>query len=285
MSSNGKQKNINTYKNLTINRKIMNEFGQNTPPEAEIEKSKKLTREEVEARLANGENLENLDIKDLDLAGLNLEGKSFRGSDIRGVIFYREKRSEDNKIIETRTNIKNADFTDAIIADLAREIFFGRVDAEGANFGYTEDLISRRNRHIEYKKSGKAPTTEDTGGLFNFNGSEGNFKKTKWTNVDFGGGSGYDAIFPNADLSEAEIVGSDLTEMDFSTVKIDGVKIKDPLSLQGMKINEQQISSIVQAIELTDEKERLEFLKEVKDKGPGKALEDFFGMIIMETKD
>jgi len=56
----------------------MNEFRQGTSPEAKIEKPKKITREEIETRLAHGENLENLDMKDLDLAGLDFEGRSFR---------------------------------------------------------------------------------------------------------------------------------------------------------------------------------------------------------------
>jgi uncharacterized protein YjbI with pentapeptide repeats len=253
-------------------------------PKLEALEPKKLTREEIESRLANGENLENLNLTDLNLAGLNLEGKSFRGSDIRGMSLYREEKKEDGTLVEIQTNIKGADFTDATIADFGPEVFFERVNAEGAIFGFTEDLISRRNRHIEYKKSGRAPGAEDTGELLKFNGSEGNFKKTKWINVDFGGGSGYESTFSDADLSESIMEGSDLTGMDFSTTKIDSIKIKDPMSLSGLIINEQQIPIMVQAIELTDEKAQREFLEEVKNKGPQKALEDFFLVVIVEIK-
>lgn len=248
------------------------------PPE--VEKPQKLTREEVEERLANGESLENLYLVDLDLAGLDFEGKSFRGSDIRGVVFYGEKRGEDGKIIELITNLRCVDFIDATIGDLGPETIFARVKAEGAIFGFTEDLISRRDRHAELKKSGERPGETDSGGLYNFNGGGGNFRKTKWNNINFGGGSGYEAIFPGADLSEAEIVGSDLAGIDFSTTKIEGIKIKNLLSLQGLIIAEQQIDTLARAIELNDEKKRQEFVEEIKQKGSRKALEDYFGVII-----
>ncbi len=258
----------------------MDEFGQGAPPEVAAEKLKKLTREEVEVRLARGENLEDLYLVDLDLAGLNFEGKSFRGSDIRGVYFYGEKRGEDGKIIELITNLRRADFTDVTIADTGQDTIFGRVEAEGATFGFTEDLISRRNRHAAMNNSGERPEAVDSGGLYGFNGGGGNFKKTKWNNIDFGGGSGCEAIFPGADLTDAEIVGSDLAGIDLSTTKIDNIKIKDPLSLQSLVITEQQADTLAMAIELSDEKERQEFSEEVKQRGPRKALEDYFKVIV-----
>jgi len=258
----------------------MDEFGQGAPPEVAAEKLKKLTREEVEVRLARGENLEDLYLVDLDLAGLNFEGKSFRGSDIRGVYFYGEKRGEDGKIIELITNLRRADFTDVTIADTGQDTIFGRVEAEGATFGFTEDLISRRNRHAAMNNSGERPDAADSGGLYGFNGGGGNFKKTKWNNIDFGGGSGCEAIFPGADLSEAEIISSDLSGLDFSTTKIEGIKIKDPLLLEGLIIIAEQADTLARAIELSNEKERLEFTDEIKQKGSRKALEDYFKMII-----
>jgi uncharacterized protein YjbI with pentapeptide repeats len=236
----------------------------------------------VEERLARGESLENLALTDLDLAGLDFEGKSFRGSDIRGVIFYGEKLGEGGKIIELITNLRRADFTDATIAGFGPETIFGRVEAEGAIFGFTEDLISRRNRHAELKKSGERSEAADSGGLYNFNGGGGNFKKTKWNNIDFAGGSGCEAIFPGADLSEAEIVGSDLAGIDFSTTKIDDIKIKYPLSLRGLLLTAKQADTLAQAVELSNERERQEFAEEIKQKGPRKALEDYFGVIVAE---
>jgi uncharacterized protein YjbI with pentapeptide repeats len=262
----------------------MNEFEKSAPPEVVAEKLKKLTREEVEALLTRGEDPENLNLIDLDLAGLNFEGKKFSGSDIRGVYFYGKKRNENNEVIELITNLRNSNFTDATIGDLGPETIFCQVEAEGAIFGFTEDLISRRNRHAEMKKSGEQPGVADSGGLYNFNGGGGNFKKTKWINIDFGGGSGYEAIFPGANLSEAEIIGSDLAGLDFSTTKIDGIKIRDPLSLQDLIITEQQVDALAEAIELSDEREHREFADEVKQKGPRKALEDYFKVIVRNEK-
>lgn len=260
----------------------MNQFEKEfRPPESEVERHKKLTRAEVESRLERGESLENLDLTGLDLAGLDLEGKSFRGSDIRGMTLYGKEKGEGDTIIERRTNIRDSDWTDVTIANFGEGVFFNRVDAEGATFGYTENLSSRRKRH---KEADKAPTAEDTGGLFCFVGSQGNFKKTIWRNVDFGGGSDYESVFEGADLSQSLIEGSDLREKDFSTTKIDGIKIKDPLSLHGMKINEEQISSIAGAIELTNKKHQSEFLEKVKNSGQRKALEDYFEIVIIEVK-
>lgn len=257
----------------------MNEFKRGVSPEDEAGKPKKLTREEVEDRLTRGESLENLDLKDLDLAGLNFEEKKFRGADIRGICFYGEKQGGGGTV-ELVTNLQRANFTDATIGDFGPETIFGRVEAEGATFGFTENLVSRRKRHALMNNSGERPEASDSGGLYNFNGGGGNFRKTKWNNIDFGGGSGYEAIFPGADLSEAEIVGSDLAGLDFSTTKIDGIKIKDPLSLQGLIIAEQQTDTLAGAIKLSNERERQEFSDEVKEKGSREALEDYFRIII-----
>jgi len=238
-------------------------------PKQKIEKLVKLTKEDVIKRLEQNENLGNFNLAELDLSGLNFEGKSFRSSDIRGITLE-------------NSNIKNANFTDTIIADLGPEVLFTKVNAEGATFGFTENLVARRKRQQEAKQ---APEAADTGGLFNFNGSGGNFKKTKWLNADFGGGSGYEAIFPDADLSEAEITGCDLHQIDFSETKIDKIKIIDPVSLQGMKIAKNQIEALVHSIQLTNEKAQAEFLQEIKEKGARKALEDFFGIVIVGIKD
>jgi len=252
----------------------MEKFGNNLTPKPEVKKSEKLTREDVIKKLEKNENLENYNLADLDLSGLNFEGKSFRGSDLRGVTLYNDSLKEG-------TSIKNADFTDTVIADLGPEVIFASVNAEGAKFGFTENLSARRKR---LKNSGQAPEAADSGGLFNFIGSAGNFRKTKWLNADFGGGSGYEAIFPDADLSESEIVGCDLNQIDFSKTKIDNIKIIDPITLSGMKIAASQIETIVKSIYLTNKEAQTEFLKIIKEKGSRKALEDFFEIIIVEIK-
>lgn len=261
--------------------------------EQEIKKSEKLTREEVINRLENNKNLENLNLRDLDLSGLNFEGKSFRGSNIQGIKLWREELDEDDKIVEIRTNIKSADFIDATIAtleetftDLGPGAFFGRVDAKGAIFGYTENLFSRRERHEKrYREFGEIPRAEDTGGLFNFNGSEGYFRKTRWVNADFGGSSGYEAVFTGADLSESIIEKSDLSGIDFSETNIDNIRIIDPISLKGMKINENQIESIIESIQLSNQTQQAEFLREKTEKGSKKFLEDYFQIVIVEIKN
>ncbi len=199
---------------------------------------------EVIRRLGAGEGLENLILTDLNLAGLELEGVSFRGADIRGVSLYREEESEDGKTIETTTNIRGADFTDAIFAGGTD---FYRVDAEGTIFGYTESIDSRRKSH-----------PGDCGGLFRFDGCEGNFKETRWTNIDFGGGTEFEAMFFGADLSGAVVRECLLAEIDLSETTIEGITIIDPapISLNGLKINKQQIESLAQAIKLADKEEQ-----------------------------
>jgi len=250
-------------------------------PEKETQMPHKLTRSDVINILKEGGNLEGLILADLDLAGLDFEGKSFRGSDIRGMSLYREEQSEDGGHVEITTNIKGADFTDAIIADLGWGTVFRGVDAEGATFGYTEDLPSRRKR---FRESGEGMEAKDTSGLFRFNAGEGNFRETKWVNVDFGGGTGFESIFFGADLRGAIIEGCDLSAMDFSETAINDIAIIDPVSLEGMRINEKQIESVAQAIELTDRKKQEEFEALINDKSQRKALEKNFGMIIVEIK-
>ncbi|MFA5188127.1 MAG: pentapeptide repeat-containing protein [Patescibacteria group bacterium] len=244
-------------------------------PMPEVKKSEKLTREDVIGRIKKNENLENCNLLGLDLSGLNFEGKNFRGSDIRGVNLYDQTKKEG-------ANIKNADFTDTVISDYSLDTIFARVNAEGATFGFTENLDVKRKRQRE---AGKIPQPEDFSGFFNFVGTAGNFKKTKWLNADFGGGSGCEALFPMADLSEAEISCCDLNQIDFSETKIDKIKIIDPVTLEGMQIAASQIETIVQSIQLTNKAAQAEFLKEVKEKGPQKALEDFFEIAVIEIKD
>jgi uncharacterized protein YjbI with pentapeptide repeats len=248
----------------------------------EIMRSKKLSKKQLERRLATGENPEKLNLTDFDLAGLDLEGKSFRKSDLRGAQFYWRGEGKDGSMIEARTNIKRADFTDATIGEFGPATLFVRVEAEEASFGFSEDLNSRRKRHLALKKAGKIPATQDSGQFLNFNASEGNFKKTKWKNINFGGGTGYEAILFGADLSGAEIAGCDLSEIDFASVKIDGLKIIDPSSLRGLKIEEEQVPALAAAIQLSNEKTAAEFSLEITAKGAAGALMDFFEVEIIK---
>jgi len=252
------------------------------PSEQKTIRPKKLLKEEVVSRLESGENFENVVLADLNLAGLDFENKSFRGSDIRGLSLYDERQDEEGTtIFEIRTNIKGADFTDATIADLGSGTYFGKTNAEGAVFGYTESLLVRRERHHE---SGKAPTAEDTGGLHRFNGRDGNFKKTTWTNADFGGNTGgFEAFFSGADFSEATLEECDLAGIDFSETNIDGIRIIEPVSLFELRINENQVESLVQAIQWADQEEQAAFLKEKNEKGSQKVLEEQFQIVVVKA--
>lgn len=186
------------------------------PPSAE---RPRLTRADVEERIARGEQLERVDLHDLDLAGLDLRGKRFRDSVVYGLQLY---RGDGDPATEVRTDIRETDWTDARVASIGQEIFFGRVNAEGAVFGFTETIAERRARHAA---SSKPPDDRDSGGYHNFNGAEGNFRRTTWRNIDFGGGTGYEARFEGADLTDATFEGCDLSGLDLSTARTDGIRI------------------------------------------------------------
>ena len=149
----------------------------------------RLTRADVDERLARGEQFERANLHDLDLAGVGLRGRNFRESLVYGIQLH-SGDPED----ERRTDIRETDWTDAAMASAGAETFFGRVNAEGATFGFVESLVTRRNRQAA---SGKAPDEHDSGAYYGFNGAEGNFRNTTWRNIDFGGGTGYEARFEN----------------------------------------------------------------------------------------
>ncbi|MBI4434341.1 pentapeptide repeat-containing protein [Candidatus Uhrbacteria bacterium] len=174
----------------------------------------KLTRVEVEERLARGEHMERVDLHDEDLTGLELRGKRFRDSIVYGLQLY---RGDGDPATEVRTDIRETDWTDARMGSIGAEAFFGRVNAEGAVFGFTETLAERRQRHAA---SDQPPTDLDSGGYHNFNSAEGNFQRTTWRNIDFGGGTGYEARLEGADLRGATFDGCDLAELDFSTALV-----------------------------------------------------------------
>ena len=96
-----------------------------------------------EERLKKGEHLEFLNLQDLNLAGLNFEGKRFCASDVRGVTFSVQIDQEDGTQGIELANLRGTDWTDAIFADFGEGVYFGHSNAEGARFGYTEDLIFR----------------------------------------------------------------------------------------------------------------------------------------------
>ena len=248
--------------------------------EATEGKIKKLTREEIEARLANEESLENLDLSDLDLAGFDLEGQSFRGADVRGLKLFRPGADETQDVI---TNIDNSDWLDATVADESAATDFFGVSANGATFGFSESL---RNRRARLRQSGVAPGPKDCGGYYGFMAGNGDFKNTQWQNIDFGGGAtiaGSD--FGGADLSGAVFTECDLSQLDLSGAKIDGIKILNPVWLKGLTISEKQISALARAIELADPKAQKDFLAAAKTRGEKNALQENFGIVITAAED
>jgi hypothetical protein len=102
-------------------------------------------------------------------------------------------------------------------------------------------------------------------------------------NIDFGGDKegGYEAIFFDADLSNALFTNCDLSFIEFSETKIDGLKIKDPHGLEGLIISENQMFSLIQAIEYTDPAKQAKFLADIKKDGPKKILENFLHIKII----
>lgn len=265
----------------------MSEFsGGERPREMPPKERTRLTREDVLKRLEANEQFEGVDLVDVDLAGLNLESRSFRGSDLRGIKLFRKEKDPDGNSVEIRSSIGRADFTDVTFASVGDENDFRGVSAEGATFGYTENLGARRARQkSEYETSGKVPRDHDKGSLHGFNGTEGNFRNTRWANADFAGdGYGAEALFGGADFTGAVIVGGDLSNIDFSKTALTGIRIVEPISLSGMKITADQVSVIFEAIECTTEERQTQFAEMVGELGEIEALIEFFDIHIVSSR-
>lgn len=236
----------------------------------------KLTAAQVAEKIKRGESLENLDLQDLNLAGLPLAEKSFRGADLRGVSLYQYDQDKDK---ETVTNISRADFREAILADTAGGCDFFRVDAEGAKFGYSETLADRRTRHQnKFRAVGQKPPITDSGAFYRFDGSEGNFQKTFWLNVDFGSGTDFNADFTGADLSGATFAGCDLSGLDLSRTKIAGLKLIGFNLLDRLIINENQVAELAAAIKESGLNQTFAALLPA---GAAAALKECFNIVIL----
>jgi len=208
-------------------------------PEGE---KKKETRESIMASIERGESLAGKNLVDLDLTDMPLADQDFTGCDARGLIL-------DQGDPEVRTNISRSKFVDTIFADSGNGTNFINVEAEGAFFGYTETLQSRRNRHAE---AGRKPDEIDCGMLNGFDGQYGNFPGTVWANIDFGGGTDHPALFWQADFLGAIFDGCDLSGIDLSESRIDDIEIKNPVSVKGLIINEEQVDSLAKALKLNN---------------------------------
>lgn len=253
------------------------------PPERET--VIKMDREAIRVALERGEMVfEGRDLKDLDLTELPLEGTSFRGADVRGLRLCREAGEPQ----EARTNIRGTDWTDAVFADTGLTLFRD-VDAERARFGFSESLQERRGRLAQQGTFGP----EDSGAYYGFDGRAGMFRGTEWREIDFGGSldadgnpvEGMEAMFAQADLSNATFIGVDLTGIDWSDrVKIENIIIQYPASLRGLTITKQQAESLARGIRISNELETEAWEKEKEEKGDVRALQEFFGVIVIAGK-
>jgi uncharacterized protein YjbI with pentapeptide repeats len=226
----------------------MGEVFRGNPADQE-QKNKHLTRGDVERKIAAGEQLLSVDIQNLDLAGLPLMEKKFCLSDARGIKLHR--RDVDTQA-ETITDISNSDWTDALLATENGETVFVAVQAQGARFGFTEQLIDYQTQNKQTQTSGKHTIVEAMNGLHKFNGARGNFQRTSWKNIDFGQAE-FGAYFKQADFHGAIFDGCDLSGIDLSTCDLSGIMIKDPLELEGLKISENDMLSVAQGLAFSAE--------------------------------
>ena len=253
----------------------MSEFFRATPADREPKKMMRLSRADVEKRISAGEDFESVDVSGLDLSGLSLSGKNFRGARAENVRLY-QKGSEGKDMVTT--DISHSDWTNAILVSESSDAIFIRVNAKGARFGYSESLAACRERnHVQYAETGFIPT-DDRNALLGFNGSGGNFQKTSWKNVDFGGAD-YGAYFKSADFQGAVFDGCDLSGIDFSTSNLEAVIFQDPVQLDACCVAAKDAGLVLEAFRLTDhnENQMLAELKKMND--PRRALERL-GMIV-----
>lgn len=240
-------------------------------PEMEAPQRKVLGPDEVRAILEQGGEFEGVSLLDQDLAGFNLEGKSLRRSDARGLKLFRDEGEGKYEI----ANIKNTDWTDADVADFTSPAFFCAVEAEGARFGFAETLLDRQNR---LEREGKEPSWNDCGGYHNFVGNDGGFMRTRWTNIDFGGYTGHEAVFSGADLTDAVFEGCSLSGMDLSEACLKGVKIIDFHEIDGLKISERYADDVANGLHLPRPEDQEEFAQMVKDVGAKEALQNYLSV-------
>jgi len=253
---------------------FMNPFEKPTQPEQNYEQLTPLTVEQVKQRLLAGENLEKTNLKKLNLTGIDMPGASLRFSDVRNISF------DDGQ--ETITNLNDTDWTDCIIGTVEAPTELVFVDAQNAKFGYSETLDEKRLRLIEQKAQGKIPTSFETGAFYNFNGSCSDFTGSVWTNIDFGGATGWEAIFFSTKFNDATFDNCDLMEIDLSKTFLANAKFIDPVSLAGMIITEKQIPDLIKGIVITNDLKRATWQEKIASKGETKALEDHFKIIIIE---
>jgi len=246
------------------------------------EKPKKPTIEQVlEIMRVGDKDLSGLDVSDLRLNGENLVGGKFRDCDACCIDLSPRKGDGG---VEEPTDIRDTDWTNATFAPLAEFSSFKGVNAENATFGYEMTLEERQLMFAKIKEEGRIPNEYECGGYFGFDGSDGNFKNTKWTNIDFGDGSGYEAFFPGANFEGAVFDGCNLREIYLAESKLKGAKfiINNVSYLRGMVINKDQVEMVSQGISLSDSVEQHEFETIKSALGTLRALEIYFNLEVVD---
>ncbi len=251
-----------------------------TTPGFNPETKRKLTRDEVKSILALTENhsaLEGFNLTNLDLAGEDLFGRSLRGSDARGLSL--SSGFNDDGEVEKITHIENSDWTDAIVEAYGPYTNFMAVEAKGSTFGFSKTLYEMRKRDKKTK-------AENPSLYLGFDGRLGKFQECKWNNIDFQGENQYGAMFYDADLSGSEFEGCDLRGLDWTTTKIDNIKIiiYDPDSLNNLIITTEQIPALISAIQFNDEAYSEGFQEESEKQNPEDVLWNFLGVNAVENK-
>lgn len=245
----------------------------------ELIKNKRLTRQEAEQKVAMHEHFESCDLTNLDLTGLPLAGKKFCSAEAAGLVLYHKS---ENGAPAVTTDISHTDWTGAALATENGRTNFIKVVAEGARFGYTKKIAIER---LGETPQPTGPETNLSDGsdqaLFGFNGSGGNFQKTSWKNINFGGDN-LGAYFKQADFREAVFEGCDLSGIDLSTSDLEGVLIKDPVRLEGLIIAEKDVLSVAQGLSFSTKigHDELEERAHIYEGDPGGFL-DRYGVKIV----
>ncbi|HOX61200.1 MAG TPA: pentapeptide repeat-containing protein [Candidatus Magasanikbacteria bacterium] len=235
----------------------------------QIDKPKKPTAEQVLEIMSHDKDLTGLDISSLHLNGRDLSNGKFRDCDAREIDL-----SPDG---EKRTDIRNSDWTNATFASAGEPTSFAGVKAEGAVFGYEMSLEERQQMIEEIQRTeNRGPNEFECGGYFGFDGTGADFKNTKWTNIDFGGGE-YGAYFPEANFEGAIFDRCNLGEMDFEHTNLDRVTIilDDDTSLEGMRIDLDHAEAVATGIRFADPEKQKAFEADKASIGARKAIKKF----------
>jgi len=256
------------------------------PPEESRDSLKKLTKAEVLAIMSKDKKLDNADINGLKFNGENLSGGSFRGCNASDIDLSPKIENIEGKEIEVPTDISNTDWTNTALASAKGDsTSFKGVKAENAKFGFEITLTEREKILKQIQQEKRAPNEFECGAYYNFDGRKGNFKGTKWTNVDFGGEfEGHEAFLSEADFTNATFDKCNLRGIDLSKANLDGVKfiVNDESLLDGMVIRSDQAEIMAKGIVYEDKELQPRFEFAVDCDGPKIILWECFGIQVID---